>query len=366
MLSISGETSSDHLHNVVETPERRKTFAQNCRIYLRERNFDGFDIDWEYPGTFKDKFTELLKAMRLEFANDDAIRTKNKSRLVLSIAGAAGKPNIDESYNVPEIVKFVDFINVFAFDYFGTWSKVSGFTGSLFSRFSDPAYNPQLSQNWTIQYWIKNGAPPDKLVMGTTATALAFTLKSSSNHNIGAPVINSTIVGPVRKMRGQLSYSELCDKVRGLRGIWDDEQKYTYAYSGNQWFSYDTPRSMIEKVKYAKAMGLGGIMFWTYDLDDFSGNHCGQGKFPLLNSIKDAAFNTSFTRAPTTIALTTPSSQPAGKSNNPQETGTKTSKTNSYHSTESHIARTERTFLSTDVISREHITFTAHTLHSIV
>ncbi|XP_071150096.1 chitotriosidase-1-like [Mytilus edulis] len=290
LLSIGGATSSEALHNVAETPERRKTFAKNCLIYLRDRNFDGFDIDWEYPGAFKDKFTELLKAMRLEFENDEAIRTKNKSRLVLSIAGAAGKPNIKESYNVTEIVKYVDFINVFAFDYFGSWSKVSGFTGSLFSRLSDPTYSPELSQSWTIQYWMKKGAPPEKLVMGTTATALALTLKSSSNHNIGAPVINSTIVGPVRKMRGQLSYSELCDKR--LSGIWDDEQKYTYAYSGNQWFAYNTKRSMIEKVKYAKAMGLGGIMFWTYDLDDFTGNHCGQGKFPLLNAIKDAASNT--------------------------------------------------------------------------
>ncbi|CAC5392423.1 E3.2.1.14 [Mytilus coruscus] len=361
LLSIGGATSSEALHNVAETPERRKTFAKNCLIYLRDRNFDGFDIDWEYPGAFKDKFTELLKAMRSEFDNDDAIRTKNKSRLVLSIAVAAEKPNIDESYNVTEIVKYVDFINVMAYDYFGTWSKVSGFTGPLFSRLSDPTYNPQLSQNWTIQYWMKKGAPPEKLVMGTTAAALALTLRSSSNHSIGAPVIKSTIVGPIRKLRGQLSYFELCDKVKGLREIWDDEQKYTYANYGNQWFAYNTPRSMIEKVKYAIAMGLGGIMFWTYDLDDFSGNHCGQGKFPLLNAIKSAASNTSFTRAPTTIALTIPPSQPARTPNTPLETEEKTSKIYSYNSTESQITRTETTLLSSDAKSTEHITTTIQT-----
>ncbi|XP_052079620.1 chitinase-3-like protein 2 [Mytilus californianus] len=373
LLSIGGATSSEALHNVAETPERRKAFAKNCRIYLRDRNFDGFDIDWEYPGVFKDKFTELLKAMRSEFDNDDAIRTSHKPRLVLSIAVAAGKPNIDESYNVKEIVKYVDFINVMAYDYFGTWSKVSGFTGPLFSRLSDQTYNPQLSQNWTIQYWMKKGAPPEKLVMGITATALALTLRSPSNHSIGAPVINSTIVGPIRKLRGQLSYFELCDKVKGLRGIWDDEQKYTYAYSGNQWFAYNTPRSMIEKVKYAKTMGLGGIMFWTYDLDDFSGNHCGQGKFPLLNAIKDAASNTSFTKAPTTIATTTkaptttapttiatttkaptttapttPQSTPTRKPSNPQETVAKTNKTDSDNSTESQMTSTITTLLYTD------------------
>ena len=27
-------------------------------------------------------------------------------------------------------------------------------------------------------------------------------------------------------------------------------------------------------------------MFWAIDLDDFSGEHCGQGKYPLMNAVK--------------------------------------------------------------------------------
>jgi len=29
-------------------------------------------------------------------------------------------------------------------------------------------------------------------------------------------------------------------------------------------------------------------MVWSLDLDDFSGSFCGNGKFPLINSIKSA------------------------------------------------------------------------------
>ena len=29
-------------------------------------------------------------------------------------------------------------------------------------------------------------------------------------------------------------------------------------------------------------------MFWALDLDDFTGTHCGQGKFPLMNAVKNA------------------------------------------------------------------------------
>lgn len=61
LLSVGGETTSEAMHKVAETPGRRSTFAENCLIFLRDRNFDGLDIDWEYPMAFRDDFTELLK-----------------------------------------------------------------------------------------------------------------------------------------------------------------------------------------------------------------------------------------------------------------------------------------------------------------
>ena len=38
-----------------------------------------------------------------------------------------------------------------------------------------------------------------------------------------------------------------------------------------------------KQVEFAKSMGLGGIMFWALDLDDFNGQFCNQGKYPLIN-----------------------------------------------------------------------------------
>ena len=35
-----------------------------------------------------------------------------------------------------------------------------------------------------------------------------------------------------------------------------------------------------------KEKGLMGGMFWTLDLDDFSGSQCGQGPYPLMNAVK--------------------------------------------------------------------------------
>ena len=40
------------------------------------------------------------------------------------------------------------------------------------------------------------------------------------------------------------------------------------------------------KAKYIVDNNLAGAMFWAIDIDDFNGNHCNQGKSPLLNSVR--------------------------------------------------------------------------------
>lgn len=72
MPSIGGWTLSDNFPTIAATEEGRRAFAANCVRLIEEYDFDGIDIDWEYPayedhsGTPEDtvNYTFFLQAIR--------------------------------------------------------------------------------------------------------------------------------------------------------------------------------------------------------------------------------------------------------------------------------------------------------------
>lgn len=60
-----------------------------------------------------------------------------------------------------------------------------------------------------------------------------------------------------------------------------------YAYKENQWVGYDDESIVRRKSEYVAKKGLGGIMFWSIDNDDFRGN-CHGKAYPLIEAAKEA------------------------------------------------------------------------------
>ncbi|XP_052799488.1 acidic mammalian chitinase-like [Mya arenaria] len=286
LLSIGGANGKGWFQ-VVASETSMQTFAKNVAIFLRDRDFDGIDLDWEYPlELYRNKFTQLLQVFRRQF-EIEAMQT-SKPRLLISIAVGVSEDTISKSYNIPQISSYVDYIQVMAYDFHGPWSEVTSFSSPLYSRGSNIRFNQQYSQQWAIDRWISGGAPRNKLVLGLTGIATTFTLANITDAGVGAAVAGAGKTGPYLGHEGHTTYYRVCELIRnGAVYRFDEEQKMSYVVLEDQWAGYPTPKSMKEKVRFAYSRGLAGTMFWSLEVDDFKGTYCNAGQFPLLTAVYD-------------------------------------------------------------------------------
>ncbi|GFN99829.1 chitinase-3-like protein 1 [Plakobranchus ocellatus] len=143
LLSVGGQNDyGAGFKSVIENDVIAKTFAEDAVKFLRERSFDGLDIDWEYPtSATKQKFIILLKALREAFDNE---KTNGQSKLVLTVAGPPGQQFIDPGYDIPNVARYADYVNLLTYDYTTIYATVTAFNSPLFSR-RNIRFNPTLS-----------------------------------------------------------------------------------------------------------------------------------------------------------------------------------------------------------------------------
>ncbi|KAJ4435528.1 hypothetical protein ANN_18144, partial [Periplaneta americana] len=124
MVAIGGwNEGSKKYSKVMNNDTTRGIFVDNVVNFVKKYGFDGFDIDWEYPTQRggspgdKDAFSKLLSELRPKF---------DANGFLLSAAVSAGVDKIDAAYDVPQLVKNLDFINVMTYDLHGDWDSATG------------------------------------------------------------------------------------------------------------------------------------------------------------------------------------------------------------------------------------------------
>lgn len=58
-------------------------------------------------------------------------------------------------------------------------------------------------------------------------------------------------------------------------------------YGNNHWISYEDTDSVAQKASLVKEYGLGGVMVWSLEKDDYT-NRCGTCPFTLMRAINNA------------------------------------------------------------------------------
>ncbi|CAF0725854.1 unnamed protein product [Didymodactylos carnosus] len=289
LLSLGGASvNGTKFRLVFGNANNRKDFIRNTVKFLRKHKFDGLDLDWEFPENENDKkiFSELVKDYRREFQNEAFVT--NRVRLLLTAAVQAYKPKIEAGYNVALIGQYLDLINLMAYDYHGAWDPQTGHNSPLFSRKEQRNNELLLNQKASIDTWLEYGVPSNKLVLGMPMYGRTFRLRNKKNTQINSAAKGAGKKGKYTLSDGFLAYYEICDLIANQKwkNEWSSDQEIPYAYKDDQWVGYDNVESIRKKSLYVAERNLAGAMVWSLDLDDFTGEFCKAGKYPLLTTIK--------------------------------------------------------------------------------
>ncbi|KAF5860618.1 hypothetical protein ETB97_001322 [Aspergillus alliaceus] len=243
--------------DMVSSAANRQTFIKNLLSFLARYDFDGVDLDWEYPGaadrggrpTDKENFTKLLQEMKLAFQN----------RCLVTFA-APMSTHLLQNYDLKGASEAVDWINVMAYDIHGSWDETKQALGH--TNLSDVKKG--------LEIFLRAGVAPQKLVLGTAFYGRSFKMASKDCTRPGCSFIGNGDKGRCAQSAGTLSYIEINDVIAsGTKPVFDEAGSVLHlTWGGDNWVSYDDARTIKIKVQYAYQKGLRGVMSWAVDMDD--------------------------------------------------------------------------------------------------
>ena len=322
-LSVGGWTWSYALPYMAKYPKLRAQFVKDAVELLKTFQFDGIDIDWEFPDSveIRENYVQLLRELRVAL---DSASTDNKpgfaftanqnlqapafyeprgDKYHLSIAVSPNPMRDGMFYDWAAINEQVDFVIYMAYDYAGAWGPQTGHQAPLYNSASNGEFPHYFDLNSTSDNYLRGeittGLNPDGYnTIGLDAKKFILGLGYYGRGWAGVTNPNEVYQLASHKasyLDGEISFKQ--DKKapgswddgvvdtkdliktystnrRNWTLIWDDVAKSTMAYGTYKGvkalWSYEDQRSICFKTQYAIEQGFGGVFAWESNGDDGS------------------------------------------------------------------------------------------------
>lgn len=280
-FAVGGWNSSQHFSDAARTQENRERFAETAIATMREYDFDGFEIDWEFPtgGGLEENVEreedtenviELVEECRTRL--DDAMDEDDREyRLSYS---APAQPEHVTPLDVSALAELVDWINVMAYDMVDESSSETAHNAPLYGS---------PSTNEAVETWADEGMSRSDMMIGHAFYGRAFDGVDPGSDGDG-------LGQPFEEYEATLPYDEISARIDdpSWDRYWDEDAAAPYLYDPDDrnWVSATDPEYVETKTTYALDEGCRGVFCWelAYDangelidvmtetVDDYSSN----------------------------------------------------------------------------------------------
>ncbi|KAK7712478.1 hypothetical protein SLS64_004862 [Diaporthe eres] len=244
--------------DLAKSTAAQEEFFESLVTFLENNDFDGVDIDWEYPAA------EDRGGIDEDFENFVTFLANLRNRLDQTGVAKGLSITLPASYwylrgfDIVKMEKYVDFFNIMTYDIHGVWDSTVESLGSYAQ-----AHTNLTEINQALELLWRNNINPGRVNLGLGFYGRSFTMESSSCLAAGCPFKNGTgaAAGECTGTAGVLSAYEI-QRILNTTDVTttlDEEAAVMIAtWDGDQWVSYDNTETLHTKVQFANTRCLGG------------------------------------------------------------------------------------------------------------
>lgn len=277
VVSVAGSTQV--FSDVCYSDTLREKFAQALVDVVVEYNFDGIDLDWEFPGTGsrdtaidKANYTKLFKSLREKL---DAIQDDKGTNYLLSSAVPSTSWGTNR-YDFPGMNTYLDYVNMMSYDLNRT-DKTTHIS-PLYTSSKDGGYG--FSVQYGVNRFTSLGLDKSKIIIGVACYGKSYKVTGSVSSSSTLPGLGVTasltqIAGVVGSHASgtiyyygieQLIQTGKYTKYIETASNGNIVSSYLYNATEKIFISYESSEVIAAKYQYALDNGCG-IMCWSMPED---------------------------------------------------------------------------------------------------
>ncbi|PTB47606.1 glycoside hydrolase family 18 protein [Trichoderma harzianum CBS 226.95] len=221
-----GQPTRNTFSNIANNPQNQKAFIKSLISFMSTYDFDGVDLDWEYPEA-PDRYLQ--------------------------------------HFDIKKMAKIVDFFNVMSYDLHGVWDIPNKWVGPYLNAHTNlTEIKDALDLLW------RNNIPYDKVNMGLAFYGRGFTAADPKCLTPGCRYASGSESWMCSHEVGIVFNSEISDIMQSQNVapvLYKDAAVKVLTYNTDQWVAFDDEETLGLKLNFAKSKCLGGVMVWAVSHD---------------------------------------------------------------------------------------------------